>query len=212
MQRYISIALFAFLSYAPLEAKVRHLDVAWADLVSAIEGHPVELVLRDSTAVNGYVRSVTPDALELDIITTSNGKAQPKSPASLPRSRVNTRQYTVLRGKWTALGTAIGAGAGGAVGAPAAIPISNGAPSREPPVSLRGPLAPEPQRASSPAGRPIVRPQSSGSSTNRKDGRLIPGGRSAFGLAGRTLSTISDEAAHGPSRPDDPTQLTVKDL
>ena len=96
MQRYISIALFAFLSYAPLEAKVRHLDVAWADLVSAIEGHPVELVLRDSTAVKGYVRSVTPDALEIDISKTSNGKAQPKGPASLPRSTVNTLQYTVV--------------------------------------------------------------------------------------------------------------------
>jgi hypothetical protein len=101
------------------------LDLRWSELAKQVQNRTVEIVLPDAATIRGNVTGVTPDSLDIDIRKTSDRRTHPKGRTSITRSSVKTLLFRETKGNWRALGTAIGAGAGGAAGAVIAIRAHN---------------------------------------------------------------------------------------
>ncbi len=106
-------------------AQEERLDLRWNELAEHVHDHTVEIVLPDTASIRGKVTDVTSDAVEINITKTSDRRAHPKGHTSIPRTSVKTLLFRETKGKWRALGTTIGAGAGGAAGAVIAIRANN---------------------------------------------------------------------------------------
>ncbi len=97
-------------------AREERIELKWSELGQAVAGRTVQMVLPDGTSLKGPVLNVTSEALEIQIKKTSNRQTYPKGQISIPRSSVSVLRYTQVRGRWRAIGTAIGAGASAVVG------------------------------------------------------------------------------------------------
>lgn len=116
--RLLLLCGIAFSVTMQTQAEVENLKLKWSELGAVIEGRKIETVLVDATALEGKAVSVGADHLELEIKETSDATKYPTGPARIPRESLSSLQFTEIRGSWRALGTAIGAGAGAAVGIP----------------------------------------------------------------------------------------------
>ena len=99
-------------------AEVENISLKWGEVRSVIADRTIETVLAEAIALKGRVRTVTADSLELDIVQTSDPVKYPKGHARVPKDSLSNFQFTEVRGRWRAIGTAVGAGAGGAAGIP----------------------------------------------------------------------------------------------
>ena len=97
-------------------AQEERIELKWNEVAQAVAGRTVQMVLPDGTSLKGPVLNVTSEALEIQIKKTSNRQTYPKGQISIPRSSVSVLRYTQVRGRWRAIGTAIGAGASAVVG------------------------------------------------------------------------------------------------
>jgi hypothetical protein len=89
-------------------------QLKWGELQPHIAGKKVALALPDGTAVEGKVRQVEADGLQLKITKTSDRKAQPKGVHLIPRQSVTFLRVTEYRwiGRLLCTVGAIGATAG----------------------------------------------------------------------------------------------------
>jgi hypothetical protein len=67
-------------------AGLKEARLYWADLPGAILNERIALDLPDKTRVEGKVRAVQPDSLELKVEKTSNARLHPKKGMTIPRS------------------------------------------------------------------------------------------------------------------------------
>lgn len=89
------------------------MDLNWKDLAPVVTGKRVWIPLNDGIQISGTVQAVEPEGLKIDIGHTSNRKAWPKGPATLPRSAVSTMRLGKTPGhKGIIIGGAVGAGVG----------------------------------------------------------------------------------------------------
>lgn len=112
--RWIVVIAVLFAGHTPAPAaREERIELQWSELAQIVVGRTVQMVLPDGTSIKGPVDNVTSEALEIQIKKTSNRKTYPKGPYSVPRSSVSVLQMRKIKGSWRAIGTAIGAGAGG---------------------------------------------------------------------------------------------------
>lgn len=93
------------------------LSLQWSELERAVAGKMVAFVLPDGTAIKGTVVRLASNHLVIDIRETSDRSVYPRGEASIARSSVTTLQTKEIHGRWRTVGTAVGAAAGGTVGA-----------------------------------------------------------------------------------------------
>ena len=74
------------------------------------------MVLPDGTDIEARILAVSSAALVIEVKKTSNRQTYAKGRISIPRSSVSVLRFTQVRGRWRAIGTAIGAGASAVVG------------------------------------------------------------------------------------------------
>lgn len=72
-------------------------SLKWSELGPRITGKKVALVLPDGTNVQGKVRAVDPDGLQLDISKTSDKRAQPKGLHTIPKQSLSGLRVTEYR-------------------------------------------------------------------------------------------------------------------
>ena len=91
-------------------AESRPIELQWGELGSRLQGHDIDLVMPDGTALRGEVEAVREDALVLNVKKTSNSKAHPKGNGLIPRSSVSTLSIQESRGRWgRTVGVTLGA-------------------------------------------------------------------------------------------------------
>lgn len=80
-----------------LAAKSRTLELRWSELDAVVYGQDTKLTLRDGTWIKGAVLGVGPEALAMEIRSTSNKKAYPQGLATIPRGTVTGLEVTERR-------------------------------------------------------------------------------------------------------------------
>lgn len=112
-----TLALVAVLFSAALLSPIAHaqtkMEVPWLGLAQALDGHVVNTVLLDGTALRGRVLDVSENELRFQVKTTSKPVFYPKGEIAVPKGQVKVFSYTYRNGT---RGRALGAVAGGAVG------------------------------------------------------------------------------------------------
>jgi hypothetical protein len=107
------LAGFCSLGLVPALAGSSHIEVRWSELSPFILGHKVTMVLPGAVAISGDAVAVRDDGLSMDIRSTSDTKAFPRGPATIPRASVTTIQMTETKGVGgRVLGVVVGALAG----------------------------------------------------------------------------------------------------
>jgi len=100
-------------------------ETRWEDLEQVVSGRLVSTVLTDKTELYGRVLGVSSDGLRFEVRRTSDKRAYPRGEVVVPREQLSVLSYAETKGKWRALGTAIGAGAGAAAGSLGAVRMNN---------------------------------------------------------------------------------------
>ena len=85
------------------------IELKWNEVAQYVAGRTVQMVLPDGIRLKGPVLNVTSEALVIEIKKASNRKAYPKGRFSVPRSSVSVLRIKQVKGRWKAIGTAIGA-------------------------------------------------------------------------------------------------------
>lgn len=95
----------------------RPIELKWDELGSRIEGHEIDLILPDATALRGEVETLRRDTLVLNVTNTSNATTHPKGNAVIPRASVTLISLKESRGRWgRGVGVTLGTVAGMALG------------------------------------------------------------------------------------------------
>lgn len=116
-------ALLTSLTLIPTVSAADRVEAQWTDLPRLLQGHTVSTVLVDGTILRGQFLDASPTELRFQVKKSSNRAQYPKGENSLPRTQLSAFSYTERSGKWRAIGTAIGATAGGLI---ASVPLRVG--------------------------------------------------------------------------------------
>lgn len=116
-------AVLAALTLAANAASPVH--VQWEGL-SFVTGKMVRIALPGGAVITGEATGVEPDALLVDVKSTTGAKAYPKGPARVPRATLRRFEIRTKGKAFRILGTVLGSGAGLIAGAFAAIGIQGG--------------------------------------------------------------------------------------
>jgi len=110
-------AFAASLLFAALLSPAAHaqtkMEVPWLGLAQALDGHVVNTVLLDGTALRGRVLDVSENELRFKIKETSKPVVHPKGEMTVRKGQVKVFSYTYRNGSGgRIIGTAIGGAAG----------------------------------------------------------------------------------------------------
>ena len=106
--------LFSIALLSPSAHAQSKMEVPWMQLAQALDGHVVNTVLLDGTALRGRVLEVSENELRFQVKTTSKPVVYPKGEIIVPKGQVKVFSYTYRNGT---RGRKLGAAAGGAAGA-----------------------------------------------------------------------------------------------
>ena len=108
--------LFAFAPIVLFPADVGPPRLTWAEFSAKLTPkHTVRMVLPDGTHIEGAVRQVKPDALDIHVTRTSNRQTHPKGDATIPRESLSVVDVRSPRWKGKLIGTLVPIGAGAAI-------------------------------------------------------------------------------------------------
>jgi hypothetical protein len=94
----------------------QEITVPWSELASLVRDENVRVTTASGAVVEGRASGVTPDRFHVHVRRSSDRQAYPHGPHAFLRSDVVEIQVRRLRGKGRAIGAAIGAGGGVALG------------------------------------------------------------------------------------------------
>ncbi len=109
-----TVLSFAFLSLETAYAQEDFLTLRWAELNAATAHKKVKLVLRNDVHLEGEVRSVQSDTLDMAVLKTSDKKGHPVGNISIPRHEVMELRIKEIKGPMRLIGAA-GIGAAGSL-------------------------------------------------------------------------------------------------
>lgn len=84
----------------------------WDNLAPAVLGKTVMVAMPEGTVITGTATGVTPDALLVDVRSTTDAKAYPRGPARVPRATLRNFQLRTKGKVFRILGTSAGSLAG----------------------------------------------------------------------------------------------------
>lgn len=111
----ILLAAVVLLFSDSLLAATVGMPLKWSELSPVITGHSVQLNLNKDVTIKGKVLEVMPDAMVVDVSSSSNSKAYAKGRREIPRTSVALISLTRMNGK---KGRTIGALVGVGIGIP----------------------------------------------------------------------------------------------
>lgn len=131
MPRTASVTCFAALAAALVIPVFRAnaaqpVQVQWEGLGTAVAGKTVLIAMPEGPVISGKAVGVTPDALLVDVKSTSDAKAYPKGPVTVPRTTLHVFQMQTKGKVFRIVGTVLGSGAGLIAGGLAAWSIGGG--------------------------------------------------------------------------------------
>ena len=102
------IILSIFLSCNGLAAS-QPIELKWNELAPIIQGHPVEVSLKEGTKIQGEAVVIRGDSLVIEVKKVSGSKAYHKGSAAIPRTEISLIKLERTRGSWgRKLGVTIG--------------------------------------------------------------------------------------------------------
>ena len=93
------------------------IELKWNELTPIIQGHPVELSLKEGTKIRGEAVVIRGDSLVIEVKKVSGGKTYSKGSAAIPRTEISLIKLERTHGSWgRKLGVTIGLLTGISVG------------------------------------------------------------------------------------------------
>ena len=112
-----ALVCLCFCAVSLAAATEEKLNLDWNEIFAYVEGRKLTVGLADGSQVEGIVRGVQ--------VRRSTSNTHRSGDASIRREEVSVIRFRETKGNWRALGTAIGAGAGAAIGGIAAVRLDN---------------------------------------------------------------------------------------
>ena len=111
----LTSVLLALLVAARVEARTpgaesTPIEVSWSNVGILIQGHKIQTALTTGAVVEGKVRSVGPDSMDLQVTKTSDETIQPKGDLVIPRPSLHRLKLLKPQKKWRIILTSVGAG------------------------------------------------------------------------------------------------------
>jgi hypothetical protein len=98
-------------------AAAQPIELKWNELTPVIQGHRVEVALKEGTKIQGEAVVVRGDSLVVEVKKVSGGKTYHKGSAAIPRTEISLIKLERTRGNWgRKLGVTIGLLSGLTVG------------------------------------------------------------------------------------------------
>jgi hypothetical protein len=119
-----ALVCLCFCAVSLAAATEEKLNLDWNEIFAYVEGRKLTVGLADGSQVEGIVRGVNAESLDMQV-RRSTSNTHRSGDASIRREEVSVIRFRETKGNWRALGTAIGAGAGAAIGGIAAVRLDN---------------------------------------------------------------------------------------
>ncbi len=123
--RCVSRSILLLLIVTNLLRGQERVTVAWADLATALQGRQIRTVLSDGTELRGRALEVSDAGMRFQANRVSGSAAYRKGVLTLTPDQLTVLSYKQTSGPRRLIGTAIGVGAGAALGAVGAVRFNN---------------------------------------------------------------------------------------